>query len=182
MMFLRINDQISCRISKCHLRSLSPVGISSPWLIYDLPHSPTQSRRPWLDRWLHLCFQHLILLQLRHVNAIRRTLVRIRCRRTSGPRSVFHDHTTSGPRSVFRRPSAWKRHRTPIRDRQLFLIDLSQLTSCSFYVTLKTCVFVRIFRRSSRILQGRVSNPSVRGTGGRASKVEHFPGILYFQI
>jgi len=30
-------------------------------------------------------------------------------------------------------------------------------------------------RRRSRILQGRVSNPSERGTGGRAPKVEHFP-------
>jgi len=37
-------------------------------------------------------------------------------------------------------------------------------------------------RGGSRILQGRVSNPSERGTGGRAPKVEHFPGILYFQI
>jgi len=37
-------------------------------------------------------------------------------------------------------------------------------------------------RGRSRILQWRVSNPSERGTGDRAPKVEHFPGILYFQI
>jgi len=37
-------------------------------------------------------------------------------------------------------------------------------------------------RRGPRILQRRVSNPSERGTGGRAPKVEHFPGIFYFQI
>jgi len=34
-------------------------------------------------------------------------------------------------------------------------------------------------RGGSRILQGQVSNPSERGTGGRAPKIEHFPGILY---
>jgi len=40
-------------------------------------------------------------------------------------------------------------------------------------------ILPHVRRSGSRILQGRVSNPSERGTGGRAPEVEHFPGIFW---
>ena len=55
------------------------------------------------------------------------------------------------------------------------------LTYLLTYLLLSTARSIQT-RGGSRILQRRVSNPSERGTGGRAPKVEHFPGILYFQI
>jgi len=70
---------------------------------------------------------------------------------------------------------------------QIHSVILKPTTSSQVWVT-STVIKLTLRYRSmtslrggSRILQGRVSNPSERGTGGRAPKVEHFPGILYFQ-
>ena len=54
-------------------------------------------------------------------------------------------------------------------------LDILSLATFTFYTMCIVCGAGSVNRRRSRILQGRVSNPSERGTGGRAPKVELFP-------
>jgi len=64
---------------------------------------------------------------------------------------------------------------------KLLSLTYKVLTTCEVTTT-KPSYMHNLIRHGSRILQGRVSNPSERGTGGRAPKVEHFPDISQLNL